>query len=62
MAKFNLEIDYEIMDEITRQNLKEAYRHADPDDDQMRNAVDLVLEYFSNEDEWKTWLKEKETL
>ncbi len=62
MAKFNLEIDYDIMDEITRQNLKEAYRNAESDDDQMRNAVDLVLEYFSNEDEWKTWLKEKETL
>ena len=57
--KFNLEIDYDIMDEITRQNLKEAYRHAEADDYQMRNAIDLVLEYFSNEDEWKTWLKEK---
>ena len=62
MAKFNLEIDYDIMDEITRQNLKEAYRHAETDDYQMRNAIDVVLEYFSNEDEWKTWLKEKETL
>ena len=56
--KFNLEIDYDIMDEITRQNLKDAYRHSD-DDDELRNAIDLVINYFSNQADYQKWVEEK---
>lgn len=55
--KFNLEIDFEIMDEITRQNLQAAYHSAD--DDELRNAIDLVIEYFSNHDDYQKWVDEK---
>jgi len=55
--KFTLEIDYEIMDEITRQNLKSAYPHADSDE--LRDAIDLVIEYFSNHDDYQKWVDEK---
>jgi hypothetical protein len=57
MNKFTLEIDYDIMDEITRQNLKSAYHHAE--DDEMRDAIDLVLSYFSNHDDYQKWVDEK---
>jgi hypothetical protein len=55
--KFNLEIDYDIMDEITRQNLKSAYPYAE--DDELRNALDLVINYFSNEAQYNKWVEEK---
>ena len=55
--KFNLEIDYDIMDEITRQNLKAAYHHVD--DDELRNALDLVINYFSNQADYQKWVEEK---
>ena len=55
--KFTLEIDYDIMDEITRQNLKSAYHHAD--DDELRNAIDLVINYFSNQADYQKWVDEK---
>jgi ABC-type transport system involved in cytochrome bd biosynthesis fused ATPase/permease subunit len=58
MNKFTLEIDYNIMDEITRQNLQDAYRHAE--DDEMRNALDLVINYFSSEDQYNKWVQEKQ--
>jgi hypothetical protein len=59
MSKFTLDIDYDIMDEITRQNLKEAYRHAEENDDEMRNALDLVINYFSSQEQYQEWVKEK---
>ena len=55
--KFTLEIDYDIMDEITRQNLKSAYHHAE--DDEMRDAIDLVINYFSSHDDYQKWVDEK---
>ena len=55
--KFNLEIDFEIMDEITRQNLQAAYHSAD--DDELRNALDLVINYFSNQADYQKWVEEK---
>lgn len=64
--KFNLEIDFETMDEkidfetmdeITRQNLRDAYHHAE--DDEMRNALDLVISYFSSQDQYQKWVDEK---
>lgn len=55
--KFTLEIDYDIMDEITRQNLQAAYHSAD--DDELRNAIDLVINYFSNEAQYQKWVDEK---
>ena len=55
--KFNLEIDYDIMDEITRQNLQSAYPHADSDE--LRDALDLVISYFSNEVQYQKWVEEK---
>lgn len=55
--KFTLEIDYDIMDEITRQNLQAAYHSAD--DDELRNAIDLVINYFSNQADYQKWVEEK---
>ena len=57
MMKFNLEIDYDSMDEITRQNLKAAYHSAD--DDELRDAIDLVINYFSNQADYQKWVEEK---
>ena len=45
------------MDEITRQNLKSAYPHADSDE--LRDAIDLVIEYFSNQADYQKWVDEK---
>jgi len=56
MNKFTLQIDYDIMDEITRQNLQDAYRMSE--DDEMRNALDLVINYFSSEEQYAKWVKE----
>jgi hypothetical protein len=58
MSKFTLDIDHVIMDEITRQNLQDAYRMSD--DDEMRNALDLVINYFSSEDQYNKWVEEKQ--
>jgi hypothetical protein len=57
MSKFTLEIDTDMMDEITRQNLQDAYRMSE--DDEMRNALDLVIEYFSNDVQYAKWVEEK---
>ena len=55
--KFTLEIDFEIMDEITRQNLQAAYHSAE--DDEMRDAIDLVINYFSSQADYQKWVDEK---
>ena len=57
MSKFTLEIDTDMMDEITRQNLQDAYRMSD--DDEMRNALDMVIEYFSNDVQYQEWVSKK---
>jgi hypothetical protein len=57
MSKFTLQIDTDMMDEITRQNLQDAYRMSE--DDEMRNALDLVIEYFSNDVQYAKWVEEK---
>jgi hypothetical protein len=57
MSKFTLEIDTDMMDEITRQNLQDAYRMSD--DDEMRNALDMVIEYFSNDVQYQEWVTKK---
>ena len=57
VMKFNLEIDFDIMDEITRQNLQAAYHSAE--DDELRDALDLVISYFSNEVQYQKWVEEK---
>jgi hypothetical protein len=54
---FTLQIDYDIMDEITRQNLQDAYRMSE--DDEMRNALDLVINYFSSQEQYQEWVNEK---
>jgi len=54
---FTLQIDYDIMDEITRQNLQDAYRMSE--DDEMRNALDLVINYFSSQEQYQKWVEEK---
>jgi len=58
MSKFTLQIDTDMMDEITRQNLQDAYRMSE--DDEMRNALDLVIEYFSNDVQYAKWVEEKQ--
>jgi len=57
MNKFTLEIDYDIMDDITRQNLQDAYRIAE--DDEMRNAFEIAIRYFSNDVQYAKWVEEK---
>ena len=54
---FTLQIDYDIMDEITRQNLQDAYRMSE--DDEMRNALDLVINYFSSQEQYQKWVETK---
>jgi hypothetical protein len=58
ISKFTLQIDTDMMDEITRQNLQDAYRIAE--DDEMRNALDLVINYFSSEFQYEKWVQEKQ--
>jgi len=58
MNKFTLEIDYDIMDDITRQNLQDAYRIAE--DDEMRNAFDIAIRYFSTDVQYAKWVEEKQ--
>ena len=61
-------------DEITLESLKDAWRiNCEPDkydcsdetippDDEFLNALDLVINYFSTNDQYQEWLKVKETL
>lgn len=56
MSKFTLQIDTDMMDEITRQNLQDAYRMSE--DDETRNALDYVINYFSSEEQYAKWVKE----
>jgi hypothetical protein len=55
--KITVDLDYDKIDEITRQNLKSAYQYAE--DDELRNALDLVINYFSNEAQYNKWVEEK---
>jgi hypothetical protein len=44
MNKFTLEIDYDIMDEITRQNLKSAYHHAEDEGVHSSGLISIATE------------------
>jgi len=76
--KVNVDVDIKLndsqKDEITLESLKDAYRiNCEPDkydcsdetippDDEFLNALDLVINYFSTNDQYQEWLKVKETL
>jgi len=73
----NVDLDIELndsqKDEITVESLKDAYRiNCEPDkydcsdetippDEEFLNALDLVISYFTNSDQYQEWLKVKET-
>ena len=76
--KVNVDVDIELndsqKDEIVVESLKDAYRiNCEPDkydcsdetippDDEFLNALDLVINYFSTNDQYQEWLSVKETL
>jgi hypothetical protein len=76
--KVNVDVDIKLndsqKDEIVVESLKDAYRiNCEPDkydcsdetippDDEFLNALDLVINYFSTNDQYQEWLKVKETL
>ena len=55
--KIDINIDNDQMDVITLINLKEAYKLSD--DDQIRLALNIVINYFSNDDDCEQWAIEK---
>jgi len=76
--KVSVDLDIELndsqKDEIVVESLKDAYRiNCEPDkydcsdetippDDEFLNALDLVINYFSTNDQYQEWLSVKETL
>jgi hypothetical protein len=76
--KVSVDLDIELndiqKDEIALEALKDAYRlncmpdkydcsdETIPPDDEFLNALDLVINYFSTNDQYQEWLKVKETL
>jgi len=76
--KVNVDVDIKLndsqKDEIVVESLKDAYRiNCEPDkydcsdetippDDEFLNALDLVINYFSTNDQYQEWLSVKETL
>ena len=54
-----IEIDLDTMTEITRENLIDSYRFIEDEDDDLRNAFDLVISFYSTPDEYKQWCEEK---
>ena len=69
--KIEVSIDDEIFDRMIVESLKEAYKlNANPDkidcsedeipvDDEFLNAVDLVISYYTNHEQYQAWVNEK---
>jgi len=69
--KIEVSIDDEMLDRAIVESLKEAYKlNANPDkidcsedeipvDDEFLNAVDLVISYYTNAEQYQQWVNEK---
>lgn len=69
--KVEVEINDEMFDRAIVESLKEAYRmNCNPDkidcsedeipvDDEFLNAVDLVISYYTNHEQYQAWVNEK---
>ncbi len=69
--KIEVSIDDEMLDRAILESLKEAYRmNCQPNkidcsdeeisvDDEFLNAVDLVISYYTNQEQYQEWVNEK---
>lgn len=57
--KVEFDISDDFVSDLVVDCLKQDYKLADPDEDQLRNAIDMVLEYYLDSDGWREWCKEK---
>ena len=70
----NIELNADQKDEITLESLKDAYRlncmpdkydcsdETIPPDDELLNAIDLLINYYSTNDQFQEWIVEKMNL
>jgi len=70
----NIELNTDQKDEITLESLKDAYRlncmpdkydcsdETIPPDDELLNAIDLLINYYSTNDQFQEWIVEKMNL
>lgn len=69
--KIEVDINDEMFDRVIVESLKEAYRmNCNPDkidcsddeipvDEEFLNAVDLVISYYTNHEQYQQWVNEK---
>lgn len=57
--KVEFDISDDFVSDLVVDCLKQDYKLSDPDEDQLRNAIDMVLEYYLSPDDWREWCKEK---
>lgn len=63
--KIEVNINDEMFDRAIIESLKEAYKmNCDPNqvefvDDEFLNAVDLVISYYTNHEQYQAWVNEK---
>jgi len=57
--KVEFDISDDFVSDLVVDCLKQDYKLSDPDEDQLRNAIDMVLEYYLDPDQWREWCKEK---
>lgn len=55
-----MEINFadEMVSELVIESLKVDYE-LNYGEDELKNAIDVVLEYYMNPEQWTTWCKEK---
>lgn len=55
-----MEINFadEMVSELIIESLKRDYEMVD-EEDELKNAINVVLEYYMNPEQWTTWCKEK---
>lgn len=54
-----IEIEQDQIDYLVINSLKRDYKAAALEDDPLRNAIDTVLEYYLDPNQWEDWQKEK---
>jgi hypothetical protein len=58
-----VDLDQDQVDYLVVENLKHDYRsmavNPMPEEDDLRDAIEVVLEYYLSHDDYKKWLEEK---
>ena len=54
-----IEIEQDQIDYLVINSLKRDYKAVALEDDPLRNAIDIVLEYYLDPNQWADWQKEK---